>query len=106
MTHPLTLQPNCLQKAVAASDFTFIQIFGVMHITLTGLIDYMVPSSRPWAILRKSLSYILNLAPSCGGPFLLGLWAVHLQVLRNLPQDEYLTRQETGKPWSETLKDR
>ncbi|KAJ9084999.1 hypothetical protein DSO57_1018434 [Entomophthora muscae] len=34
-----------------------------MYITLTGLRNSMVPSSRPWAILGKSLSYIVKLAP-------------------------------------------
>ncbi|KAJ9051743.1 hypothetical protein DSO57_1002006 [Entomophthora muscae] len=38
-------------------------MFGVMYITLTGLIDSMVPTSGPWAILGKLLSYIVKLAP-------------------------------------------
>ncbi|KAJ9072752.1 hypothetical protein DSO57_1024025 [Entomophthora muscae] len=34
-----------------------------MYLTLTGLIDSMVPASRPWALLGKLLSYIVKLAP-------------------------------------------
>ncbi|KAJ9083875.1 hypothetical protein DSO57_1030187 [Entomophthora muscae] len=63
MTPPLTPRPDHLQESVATSEFTSTQIFRVMYITLTGLIDSMVPTSRPWAILRKSLSYIVKLAP-------------------------------------------
>ncbi|KAJ9078852.1 hypothetical protein DSO57_1002479 [Entomophthora muscae] len=58
MSPPLTPQPNCLQESVATSESTSTQIFGVIYITLTGLIDSMVPTSRLWAILWKSLSYI------------------------------------------------
>ncbi|KAJ9083361.1 hypothetical protein DSO57_1035442 [Entomophthora muscae] len=63
MTPPLTPWPDCPQKSVATSESTSTQIFGVMYITLTSLIDSMVPTSRPWDILRKSLSYIVKLAP-------------------------------------------
>ncbi|KAJ9083688.1 hypothetical protein DSO57_1032293 [Entomophthora muscae] len=34
-----------------------------MYITLTGLIDSMVPMSGLWAVLGKILSYIVKLAP-------------------------------------------
>ncbi|KAJ9050196.1 hypothetical protein DSO57_1016527 [Entomophthora muscae] len=34
-----------------------------MYTTFTGLIDSMVLSSSPWAILGKFLSYIVKLAP-------------------------------------------
>ncbi|KAJ9067691.1 hypothetical protein DSO57_1036574 [Entomophthora muscae] len=63
MTPPLTLWPNCPQESVAANESTSTQIFGVMYITLTGLIDSMVPASGPWALLGKLLSYIVKLAP-------------------------------------------
>ncbi|KAJ9051799.1 hypothetical protein DSO57_1001047 [Entomophthora muscae] len=63
MTLPLTPWPNCPQEFVAADESTSTQIFGVMYITLTGLIDSMVPTSGPWAILGKLLSYIIKLAP-------------------------------------------
>ncbi|KAJ9060583.1 hypothetical protein DSO57_1029261 [Entomophthora muscae] len=63
MTPPLTPQPNRPQESVAANESTSTKIFGVMYITLTGLIDSMVPTSGPWAILGKLLSYIVKLAP-------------------------------------------
>ncbi|KAJ9084307.1 hypothetical protein DSO57_1025819 [Entomophthora muscae] len=53
MTPPHTPQPNRPQDSVAANESTFTQIFGVIYITLTGLIDSMVPISGPWAILGK-----------------------------------------------------
>ncbi|KAJ9081606.1 hypothetical protein DSO57_1012933 [Entomophthora muscae] len=63
MTLPLTLRHDRLQESVAANKSTSTQIFGVMYITLTGLIDSMVPASRPWALLGKLVSYIVKLAP-------------------------------------------
>ncbi|KAJ9083281.1 hypothetical protein DSO57_1036239 [Entomophthora muscae] len=63
MTPPHTLRPNRPQESVATNESTSIQIFGVMYITLTGLIDFMVPMSRPWAVLGKLVSYIVKLAP-------------------------------------------
>ncbi|KAJ9060056.1 hypothetical protein DSO57_1034960 [Entomophthora muscae] len=63
MTPPLTLRPNRLQESVATNESTSTQIFGVIYITLTGLIDSMVPVSGPWAVLGKLLSYIVKLAP-------------------------------------------
>ncbi|KAJ9049392.1 hypothetical protein DSO57_1025127 [Entomophthora muscae] len=57
------MRPNCLQESVATNESTSTQIFGVMYITLTGLIDYMVPVSKPWEVLGKLLSYIVKLAP-------------------------------------------
>ncbi|KAJ9057668.1 hypothetical protein DSO57_1020405 [Entomophthora muscae] len=63
MTPPLTLKPDCLQESVAANESTSTQIFGVMFITLTILIDLMIPARGPWALLGKLLSYIVKLAP-------------------------------------------
>ncbi|KAJ9065683.1 hypothetical protein DSO57_1017089 [Entomophthora muscae] len=60
---PLTLRPNHPQESVATNESTSTQIFGVMYIILTGLIDSMVPVSGPWAVLGKLLSYIVKLAP-------------------------------------------
>ncbi|KAJ9059842.1 hypothetical protein DSO57_1037340 [Entomophthora muscae] len=58
-----------------------------MYITLTGLINSIVPSSGPWSILRKSLSYIVKLAPILWWALPSGQWAVCPQVLRTLLQD-------------------
>ncbi|KAJ9063398.1 hypothetical protein DSO57_1000726, partial [Entomophthora muscae] len=63
MTPPLTLQPNHLQEPAAPRKSTSTQIFDILYITLTVLNDFMVPFSGPWAILGKSLSYIVKLAP-------------------------------------------
>ncbi|KAJ9087250.1 hypothetical protein DSO57_1034941 [Entomophthora muscae] len=63
MMPPLTLRPNRPQESVATDESTSTQIFGVMYITLTGLIDSMVPTSGPWAILGKLYSYIVKLVP-------------------------------------------
>ncbi|KAJ9053669.1 hypothetical protein DSO57_1022070 [Entomophthora muscae] len=63
MTPPHTPRPNHPQDSVAADESTSAQIFGVMYITLTGYIDSMVPTSGPWTILGKLLSYIVKLAP-------------------------------------------
>ncbi|KAJ9054351.1 hypothetical protein DSO57_1038252 [Entomophthora muscae] len=63
MTPPHTLQPNHPQESIATDESTSTQVFGVMYITLTGLIDSMVPTSGLWAVLGKSLSYIVKLAP-------------------------------------------
>ncbi|KAJ9058001.1 hypothetical protein DSO57_1017150 [Entomophthora muscae] len=63
MTPPLTSRPGRPQESVVTDESTSTQIFGVMYITLTGLIDSMAPTSRPWAILGKLLSYIVKLAP-------------------------------------------
>ncbi|KAJ9081728.1 hypothetical protein DSO57_1011545 [Entomophthora muscae] len=48
MTPPLTLRPNCPQEFVATNESTSTQILGVMYITLTGLIDFMVPPQFLW----------------------------------------------------------
>ncbi|KAJ9061310.1 hypothetical protein DSO57_1021882 [Entomophthora muscae] len=63
MTLPLTPQPNRPQESMVANESVLKQLFGVIYITLTGLVDSMVPSNGPWAILDKSLSYIVKLAP-------------------------------------------
>ncbi|KAJ9055607.1 hypothetical protein DSO57_1002082 [Entomophthora muscae] len=63
MTSPLTPWPNQPQETVAISESTSTQLFGVLYITLTGLVDSMVPTNGPWAFLGKSLSYIVKLAP-------------------------------------------
>ncbi|KAJ9070444.1 hypothetical protein DSO57_1007905 [Entomophthora muscae] len=63
MTPPLTLWPNHPQEYVATNESTSTQIFGMVYIPFTGLIGSMVPASGPWALLGRSLSYIVKLAP-------------------------------------------
>ncbi|KAJ9075714.1 hypothetical protein DSO57_1033206 [Entomophthora muscae] len=43
----LTLQFNFPQEIVTTSDTTFTQMFGVLYIALTGLMDSIVPNSGP-----------------------------------------------------------
>ncbi|KAJ9088106.1 hypothetical protein DSO57_1026331 [Entomophthora muscae] len=50
-------------ESIAAAKTTSTQLFGVFYITLKGLMDSMMPNSRPWSLLRQSLSYIIKLAP-------------------------------------------
>ncbi|KAJ9057143.1 hypothetical protein DSO57_1025301 [Entomophthora muscae] len=63
MTPPLTLQPDCPIETPTAGETTSTQLFGVLYITLTGMVDSMVPNSGPWSLLVQSISYIIKLAP-------------------------------------------
>ncbi|KAJ9090560.1 hypothetical protein DSO57_1001014 [Entomophthora muscae] len=63
MTPPLTPQPDCLMNTPTASKTTSTQLFGVLYITLTGMVDTMVPNSGPWSLLGQSVSYIIKLVP-------------------------------------------
>ncbi|KAJ9052703.1 hypothetical protein DSO57_1031652 [Entomophthora muscae] len=63
MTPSLTPRPDYPQESVAANESTSTHIFGVMYITLTGLIDSKVPASRPWALLGKFTNLVVG--PSC-----------------------------------------
>ncbi|KAJ9069391.1 hypothetical protein DSO57_1018932 [Entomophthora muscae] len=63
MTPPPTPRPDRPLKTPFATKTTSTQLFGVLYITLTGLVDSMVPNSGPWSLLGKSVSYIIKLAP-------------------------------------------
>ncbi|KAJ9048235.1 hypothetical protein DSO57_1037057 [Entomophthora muscae] len=63
MTPPLTPRPDRPLEPTAAAKTTSTQLFGVFYITLTGLVDSVVPNSGPWSLLGQSLSYIIKLAP-------------------------------------------
>ncbi|KAJ9089721.1 hypothetical protein DSO57_1009725 [Entomophthora muscae] len=63
MTPPLTPRPDHPPEPTTAAKSTSTQLFGVLYITLTGLVDSMVPNSRPWSLLGQSVSYIIKLAP-------------------------------------------
>ncbi|KAJ9066015.1 hypothetical protein DSO57_1013891 [Entomophthora muscae] len=39
------------------------KLFGIMYITLTGMIDTMIPAASTWSWVGKSASYLLKLAP-------------------------------------------
>ncbi|KAJ9082007.1 hypothetical protein DSO57_1008685 [Entomophthora muscae] len=63
MTPPLTPRPDCPLKPTAAARTTSTQLFGVLYITLTGLVDFVVSNYGPWSLLSQSASYIIKLAP-------------------------------------------
>ncbi|KAJ9060656.1 hypothetical protein DSO57_1028606 [Entomophthora muscae] len=63
MTLPLIPRPDHPMKPTTAAETTSIQLLGVLYITLTGLVDSMVPNSRPWSLLGQSVSYIIKLEP-------------------------------------------
>ncbi|KAJ9088553.1 hypothetical protein DSO57_1021933 [Entomophthora muscae] len=63
MTLPLTLQPDRPMETPTAAETTSTQLFGVLYITLTEMVDAMVPNSGPWSLLGQSVSYIIKLAP-------------------------------------------
>ncbi|KAJ9056188.1 hypothetical protein DSO57_1035752 [Entomophthora muscae] len=63
MTPPLTPRLDRPLKPTAAAKTTSTQLFGVLYITLTGLVDSVVPNSGPWSLLGQSVSYIIKLAP-------------------------------------------
>ncbi|KAJ9060974.1 hypothetical protein DSO57_1025337 [Entomophthora muscae] len=39
------------------------KLFGIVYITLTGVIDTIIPAASPWSWVGKSASYLLKLAP-------------------------------------------
>ncbi|KAJ9069839.1 hypothetical protein DSO57_1014515 [Entomophthora muscae] len=39
------------------------KLFGIVYITLTGVIDTIVPAAGLWSWLGKSMSYFIKLAP-------------------------------------------
>ncbi|KAJ9083836.1 hypothetical protein DSO57_1030612 [Entomophthora muscae] len=63
MTPPLTPQPDRPMETPTAADTMSTQMFGVLYITFTGMIDTMVPNSGPWSLLGQYISYIIKLAP-------------------------------------------
>ncbi|KAJ9088305.1 hypothetical protein DSO57_1024442 [Entomophthora muscae] len=63
MTPPLTLQPDYTTEPPTAAETTSTQLFGVLYITLMGMVYTMMPNSGPWSLLERSVSYIIKLAP-------------------------------------------
>ncbi|KAJ9072069.1 hypothetical protein DSO57_1031013 [Entomophthora muscae] len=63
MTPSLTLQPNCPMETPTAAETMSTQLFGVLYITLMGMVDTMVLNSGPWSLLGQFGSYIIKLAP-------------------------------------------
>ncbi|KAJ9087516.1 hypothetical protein DSO57_1032541 [Entomophthora muscae] len=63
MTPPLTLRPNCPMETPTAAKTMSTQLFGVLYITLMGMINTIFPNSGPFSFLGQSVSYIIKLAP-------------------------------------------
>ncbi|KAJ9065204.1 hypothetical protein DSO57_1022004 [Entomophthora muscae] len=40
-----------------------VKLFGIVYITLTGVIDTIIPGAGLWSWVRKSVSYLFKLAP-------------------------------------------
>ncbi|KAJ9072972.1 hypothetical protein DSO57_1021455 [Entomophthora muscae] len=79
MTPPLTPRPDRPLEPTAAAKTTSTQLFGVLYITLTGLVDSVVPNSGSWSLLGRSVSYIIKLAPILWWALPAGLAAPHLK---------------------------
>ncbi|KAJ9066377.1 hypothetical protein DSO57_1010119 [Entomophthora muscae] len=63
MTPPLTPQPDHQMEPLPAAETMSTQFFGVLYISLTGLVDSMLPNSGPWSFFGQSVSYIIKLVP-------------------------------------------
>ncbi|KAJ9072279.1 hypothetical protein DSO57_1029286 [Entomophthora muscae] len=62
MEPPITPKPMPESAAKLPLDYTN-KLFGIVHITLTGVIDTIIPTTGLWSWLGKSMSYLIKLAP-------------------------------------------
>ncbi|KAJ9078390.1 hypothetical protein DSO57_1007106 [Entomophthora muscae] len=62
MELPVTPKPMPDSLPNLPTDYTG-KLFGIVYITLTGVIDTIIPASSPWSWVRKSVSYLFKLAP-------------------------------------------
>ncbi|KAJ9066786.1 hypothetical protein DSO57_1006077 [Entomophthora muscae] len=62
MEAPSTLKPDCLPPSPDLSPLADSQYAGIAYMTLAGLVNTMVPSTRPWALVGQSASYLIKLA--------------------------------------------
>ncbi|KAJ9068752.1 hypothetical protein DSO57_1025514 [Entomophthora muscae] len=102
MTPPLTPQPDRPLEPTTAAETTSTQLFGVLYITLTGLVDSMVPNSGPWSLLRQSVSYIIKLAPILWWALPAGLTVPHPKPPKASTYD-WLPDSSHHKPYSAWL---
>ncbi|KAJ9049486.1 hypothetical protein DSO57_1023835 [Entomophthora muscae] len=80
MTLPLIPRLDRPLEPPAPAKTTSTQLFGVLYITLTGLVDSMVPNYGPWSLLGQSISYIIKLAPILWWALPAGSAAPHPEV--------------------------
>ncbi|KAJ9076971.1 hypothetical protein DSO57_1021158 [Entomophthora muscae] len=85
MTLPITPQPNCPMEPPTATETTSTQLFGVLYITLIGMVDSMVPNSGPWSLLGQY-------HPSYGGHYPLAQQYPILSHLMPLSMPGFLTQ--------------
>ncbi|KAJ9087942.1 hypothetical protein DSO57_1028055 [Entomophthora muscae] len=62
MEPPVTPKPMPASATELPLDHTN-KLFGIVYITLTGVIDTIVPAAGPWSWVGKSMSYLIKLAP-------------------------------------------
>ncbi|KAJ9061634.1 hypothetical protein DSO57_1039820 [Entomophthora muscae] len=62
MEPPVTPKPMPASAAKLPLDHTN-KLFGIVYISLTGVINTIVPAAGPWSWLGKSMSYLIKLAP-------------------------------------------
>ncbi|KAJ9058090.1 hypothetical protein DSO57_1015887 [Entomophthora muscae] len=66
--YQVDMEPPAIPKPMPASaaelplDHTN-KLFRIVYITLTGVIDTIVPAAGPWSWVGKSMSYLIKLAP-------------------------------------------
>ncbi|KAJ9072529.1 hypothetical protein DSO57_1026561 [Entomophthora muscae] len=103
MTPPLTPQPDHLLEPTAEAKTPSTQLFGVLYITLTGLVDSVVPNSGPWSLLRRSVSYIIKLAPILWWALPAGLTTPHTKPPNASTHNWLPDKIGGGKPWKNTI---
>ncbi|KAJ9077831.1 hypothetical protein DSO57_1012869 [Entomophthora muscae] len=62
MKPPVTPKPMPASSPDLPTDHTS-KLFGIVYITLTGVVDTIVPAAGLWSWVGKSASYLLKLAP-------------------------------------------
>ncbi|KAJ9048083.1 hypothetical protein DSO57_1037837 [Entomophthora muscae] len=77
MEPPVTPKPMPASAPNLPTDHTG-KLFGIVYITLTGVIDTIIPAAGPWSWVGKSASYLLKLAP-------LLWWALPAKTWPELP---------------------
>ncbi|KAJ9074681.1 hypothetical protein DSO57_1004131 [Entomophthora muscae] len=62
MEPPVTPEPMPASSPDLPTNHTG-KLFGIVYITLTGVVDTIIPAAGPWSWVGKSASYLLKLAP-------------------------------------------
>ncbi|KAJ9063291.1 hypothetical protein DSO57_1001729 [Entomophthora muscae] len=87
MELPVTPNPMPASSPDVLTDHTG-KLFGIVYITLKGVIDTIIPAAILWSWVGKSLSYIFKLAP-------LLWWALPAKTLSQvIPKTNRLAAQD------------